>query len=167
VEPGSGDRVLVAWSSEETWVLAVLERAASGPVRLTTRADTELAVEGTLSLRATRTIAVHAPSVSVGTGTWFLRAADAVLSTERLSLSSVRALLEVRGVQAVLGAVETVAEHVMQRLGRSSRFVEGVDHVRAGCVDVSAESIMSLHAHDTLMTADGLFKADADQIHLG
>jgi len=165
--PEPGDRVLVGWSSGEAYVLSVLRRDGQGPARLVTRGDTELRVEGKLSLGATERIEATSPTISMAARSWLLRAADAVVSTERLSLSSARALLEMKGVEAVLGAVEAVAEHVLQRVGRSVRHVEDVDQVRAGRIDMAAESTMSVHAHDTLMTADGLVKVDAEQIQLG
>jgi len=167
LEPAEGDRVLVAWLGDEAFVVSVLTRAGRGPARLSMGGDAELRVEGTLSLEARDRIVARAPNVSIAARSWLVRAADAVLSTDRLSLSSARALLDLRAVEAVLGAVETVAERLVTRAGRSLRQVDDVDQVRAGRVEVASESTLSLHAHDTLVTADGLVKMDAEQIQLG
>ena len=39
--------------------------------------------------------------------------------------------------------------------------------MRAGSVDIAAESTLSLHSNDTLMSAERLVKVDAEQIQLG
>jgi hypothetical protein len=138
VAPEQGDRVLVAWCGPEAYVLAVLQRAEGAPVRWIARGDTELWVDGALSV-VSRTLSLH----------------------------SARARIDLGTVEALLGKVEAVAERVLQRVKSSYRFVEGADHVRAGSVDIAAESTMSLHSNDTLMSAERLVKVDAGQIQLG
>lgn len=138
VAPEDGDRVLVAWSGDEAYVTAVLERTEGATLKLVMRANTDLVVNGALSI-----------------------------ASRAFSLSSSRALFDVEHVDAVFGKVEAVIERVFQRVKRSYRFVEETDHVRAGCIDVAAENTMSLHAENTMVTADGLVKVDAEQIQLG
>ena len=138
VAPEEGDRVLVGWCGEEAYVLAVLHRREGASVRLVTRADTDLAVDGVLSV-----------------------------TSRAFSLSSVRAKLDLARVDAIFGKVEATIERVLQRVKSSYRFVEGADHVRAGSIDIAAESTMSLHSNDTLMSAERLVKVDAEQIQLG
>lgn len=138
VAPEVGDRVLVAWSGDESYVLAVLERTERAPVRLVTRGNTELVVDGALSV-----------------------------SSRAFSLASARALFDVERVDAVFGKVEAVIERVLQRVKRSYRFVEETEQVRAGCIDIAAQSTMSLHAENAMVTADNLVKVDAEQIQLG
>lgn len=138
VAPEPGDRVLVAWAEDEAYVTAVLRREDGAAVRLVTRADTELVVDGALSV-----------------------------ASRAFSLSSARALFDVERVDAIFGKVEAVIERVLQRVKRSYRFVEETEQVRAERIDIAAESSMNLHAHDTMVTADGLVKVDAEQIQLG
>jgi len=171
VAPERGDQVLVAWTRAAggaAFLLAVLERPGREPVRLETSVDTELRVEGRLTLSATKALeATSAEQISLSSERLLVRAVDALATTGRLSLTTGRALLDAESVQSVLGVVDTVAERVLQRVKRAYRFVEQTEQVRAGGLDYRARETMSFHSENATLTADGLVKIDAEQVQLG
>ena len=63
--------------------------------------------------------------------------------------------------------LETIAEHVLLRTRRSSRFVAETDQSRSGSVDTRAETSLHLHARAAFVSAQDLVRVDADQIHMG
>jgi len=63
--------------------------------------------------------------------------------------------------------VESFAERLVQFSRWSQRMVDGPDQVRSRQIDWRAEQAMQLQAQVLIANADKLFKADAEQIHLG
>jgi hypothetical protein len=149
-------------------VLAVLARGSTGPLRLRAAGDAELRVDGKLTLEARAGIeAASEGDVSLTGRHLRMRAAETILTTARLAVSSARSFLDLDRVEALLGAVDVVIDRVLERVGRSYRFVEEADQVRAGSIDYAADSTLNLHAENALVTADELVKVDAEQIQLG
>jgi hypothetical protein len=146
-EPEVGDTVLVARldDGESAFVLAILERETDAPLALRSPRDTEVRVAGKLSLVAD----------------------DATIAAPKFSLVSGAAELHATRLTAIVGSAEALFERVMQRARQVLRVVEELDHLRAGRIDYEAESVMSLHAENTTLTADGLVKMDGQQIQLG
>jgi len=147
VEPEVGDRVLVARSGEtgEAFVLAVLAREGDAPVTLLSPRDTALRTVGKLTVIAE----------------------DATIAAPTFSLHTAVAKIQATQAVAVLGSVDAVLDRLVQCAKRVFRVVEEVDHLRAGRVDYEAEGTLSLHAHDTTVTSEGLVKVDGEQIQLG
>lgn len=132
-------------SEVNAYVLAVLEREADGPVRIVSPRDTELRAAGKLSIAAS----------------------EATIIAPTFSLHTAVALLQATRVTAVLGSVDAILERIVQRAKQAFRVVEEVDHLRAGHIDYEANAMMSLHAANTTLTAEGLVKVDGEQIQLG
>ncbi len=50
---------------------------------------------------------------------------------------------------------------------RAYRFVEEMEHVRAGSIDYAARENVRFHGRNALVTAQQLVKMDGEQIHMG
>lgn len=171
LEPTDGDHVLLAIVPERgAFILAVLERGAGGE-------SARLAFDGDLEVSATsgRVVIAAKDGIDlVSTGDVGL-VGDRVKVTARAAEMVVDHLGVVGGtVQAQLAKVKVVAEtidqaadRIVQRVKRAYRFVAETEQVRAQRVDVAAQKTMSLHARNTVVTAEELVKVDGGQIHLG
>jgi hypothetical protein len=167
--PEAGDRVLIAWTGDECWVLAVLEREPNRTAWLESDGDLGIRVgAGRLTLAAQEGVDVATPGeTSVTTGRFNVNAVEAnmVIRGLRLLGASVEAKLEKLSTTAE--KVETVAERIHERAKRYYRFVQEFDQLRAGHMDYRAEKYARIHATDTVMTANQLVKIDGSQVHIG
>ncbi|MNR20145.1 hypothetical protein D3C85_1369730 [compost metagenome] len=60
-----------------------------------------------------------------------------------------------------------MAERVMQIARNALRFVDGVDQVRVGHLDLRAQETAIVHGKHVVITGKELMKVDAGQIHMG
>ncbi|MBI4952626.1 MAG: DUF3540 domain-containing protein [Myxococcales bacterium] len=169
VAPDVGDRVLCAVEGDAVFVLAVLEGAPGAATRVSADGDLKLqATTGRLTLGASEGIdLVTGKTVGVTGGAVHVRAQTGSVAVEELGFLS-------RLVRAEVGRVALLAEHVdstvtriVQRAKRAFRFVEEVEQVRAGTLDLRAENLAAIRADNTLVTARVLAKIDAAQVHIG
>ena len=127
---------------------------------VSTRGDVSLVAAGCVSLEAGERARLAAPEIE-------LHAGLARFVLDELLQVGRRANVYVGKLRHVGDMVEMVAEHVLTRVRRSSRFVEESDELRAGDVDHRAEHTMQMRAGTMLMTADTVVRVDAEQIHMG
>jgi hypothetical protein len=169
VEPRARDRVLVATSTSEAWVLAVLERADTAPVELRVDGDVTLAApSGRLGLVAQDGVAITTASeVAVASASLRVSTVAAEVSVDELGFFGRVLKGDVGRMQLVADAVDSVIGRVTQRAQRVYRFVEELEHVRAERLDMQAKRTLHLRGKDTLMSAEELMKINGDQIHLG
>lgn len=170
LEPLPGDRVLLASLGDgSSYVLAVLERAAGEPATLSVEGDCALRLpSGKLQVTtATGVGFVSAGEISMTSPSVEVKAAEGKVGLGRLTVVGKELFAEIASVKTTLGALDTVAERVMQKVQRAYRFVEELDQLRAKRVDYTAEKSMHLHGENALMTADGLVKLDGEHIHMG
>jgi len=169
VQPEPGDLVLVAEGGDVTYVLAVLERRGTQPLRLIGRGDVELAAEGgRLLLRGEAGIGIETP------GRLDASAEETVLQGRRARFSFAEATGSVRRMTAEFGAMKVVADalervvgRLMTRARRSYRFVEEGEHLRAGTIDHAAQGTMHIRAEHAVIKAGSIVKVDGGQIQLG
>jgi hypothetical protein len=169
VEPGVGDRVLVALS-DESFVLAVLcrEHRAEG-VTLSVEGDVTLRSRGgklamvaseAVTLTSAKRVEVTAPELEVrAMATSFFSA----------SLSYVGRTLdgEIDRIKVAARTVDRTFDRVSERIKRSFRTIEQIERVRAQELDVDVEGNLNVHADNTIMSSEKLVKIDGEQIHLG
>lgn len=169
--PEAGDSVLFAGSQAGgLFVIAILERPSGATTRIEASGDVTLAVShGRLVLAAARGVdVVSSGDVSLASTRMLkLSAPQSKLLIGSLSYLGQKLSAEVEQVTSLFGALETIAERVLQRVKRSYRFVDELDQLKAKDIDYSARENVRLRGHNTLVTADQIAKVDADQIHLG
>ena len=169
VLPEPGDRVLTSVADGMLWVTAVLERVSGAPMRLCAEGDvTIVSRRGDVALVAGRAIALDAAErVRVAAPEISLHAGVARFVLDELVQIGRRASLLVGKVRLAGEMIEMVADHVLTRARRSSRFVEESDQLRAGDIDHRADGTLQMRARTMLMTGDTVVRVDADQIHMG
>lgn len=176
VDPLLGDLVIVAVGDHDGagHVLAVLERPE---LEAGQTSQATLSVEGDLTLRTTSgrvQIAaqegvdiVTAKEAKVVAGSVSVSASQGSLMVEAMSVVGSVLKAEVDRVKVVGRALDHVFDRFTQRVKASYRTVEELDRLRAKNIDHVAEGTMKVHAREAVVTADGLVKMDAEQIHLG
>ena len=165
--PQVGDLVLFSGQDEASlYVLAILERDDQ---------DTEVSVEGDLSLRARRcemraldAIELRAGAKISAASTQFeVRASRAEAFLGRLEFIGRQLSVEVERARSVAVYVDRLFGSVRERVTNSYRTVEELEHVRAGSIDIASEGTTRVHGRHTLVGAEALVKVDGPQIHLG
>ncbi|GGJ21640.1 DUF3540 domain-containing protein [Neoroseomonas lacus] len=153
VEPEPGDRVLVARSGGAAYVLAVLERPGAAPMRVALPDGCSIEAEG--------------GRLDLAAGTLVLRARQGEVVVDALAVSGGTATLRVGTVTLIAEAIETLARRVIGRFGRSYRFVEESEQLRARDIDQRASGHLHLKGDTASIQAGAVVKVDANQIHLG
>jgi len=156
VAPETGDLVLLGGPpSTCPYILAVLERPGSPHARISTDGDV------TLELRSGRFIVAATEGVDLVSRKAVSVAAD------RIDVRAREGSLFLASVKLIAGVVDSALERLSQTVKRVYRTVTELDHLRAGQIDYASEHNLRLHGENTLLTARGLLKEDANQIHLG
>jgi len=172
LEPKVGDQVLVAVTDgDHSFVLAVLVQGAretKGGI---------LSIEGDMTLRApsgkvavvasdavsitsAKEVAVSAPELSV-------HSLKTTFFSESLSYIGRKIEGEVERLKVVAQVVDRTIDRVSEKIKRSYRTVDEMEQVKAGELDVVVKGNVSVHADNTILSADKLVKVDGEQIHLG
>jgi hypothetical protein len=162
--PAVGDRVLLVVEERgESFVLAVLEQRDASAATI--------AVEGDLTLRSIKgkvSVAAH-DGIDLVTAA-ALRLAGAaidVAAAEGISVIGSAVKAELDKVKLVATSLDSILERVSQRVKRSYRVVEELDHLQARHLDYTASGNAHVHGKNALVSADDLVKLNADQIHVG
>ncbi len=160
VQPRSGDTVTYVEAGETTYITSVLKRQDDAPLTLDLPPGTVIHCDGgTLELRAD-VLALRSRALSV-------EGEQAHLSVDQVVGVGQRASWSFGAVKFTAELLESFAERVLQFSRWSQRMIDGPDQVRSRQMDYRAEQVMQLQAQTMIATADKLFKADSDQIHLG
>lgn len=170
VEPSAGDRVLVALS-EESFVLAVLvqgERRVPG-VTLSVEGDVTLRSRGgKLAMVANEGVSLtSATKVEVSSPELEVRALKTSFFSASLSYIGRALDGEIDRIKVVAQTVDRTVDRVTERLKRSFRTIEEIEHVKAQELDLDVNGNLSVHSDNTIMSSEKLVKVDGEQIHLG
>jgi hypothetical protein len=170
VAPEAEDGVLVAVAEDgRVFILAVLDRREGAAVRLEAEGDLLLRLRnGRFAVAAQEGIELAtAKEASVISGGLRVNAAEARVGLDRLSYLGRFVEAEVEQVKLFAGSLDSVLGRLWQRVKRSYRVVEEVDHVRADQIDYAAKKNAQIRGRNALVTAEQLVKLDGEQIHLG
>ncbi len=168
--PEAGDLGLVATTSHgDAYFLAVLERDAATSARIEVEGGLDLCVtggalrvmaeEGAVVLSEKR-VGVVSAGVDVNT-----EDANVTVGTLQLLTRIVRA--ESETVNLVAERVDTWMTRLSQKVQRVYRVIEDFEQVRAGRVDYTVKTSLTMHAENASVTATKLVHLDGEQIHLG
>jgi hypothetical protein len=167
--PEIGDVVVLGLvTAGSCYLLSVLESAAAR-AELSFDGDVELSAHGgSVSVSASDAVRVTSPGdVTFAANRIELFASEANVVLESLKFLGKTVRVELERLKSVAGAIETVAERVVQIAKRSYRTVEGRDELRAGQIDYAADESLTVRARHASVTAEQLLKIDAEQIHIG
>ena len=170
VEPVLGDTVLISLTpSEHAYILGILERENERPVSLVFDGDVALrSRDGRLQLAAQE-------------GIDLVTAGDTALVSPELSVNSVQADVSIQYVSFfgtfLQGQIErmkligqtcdSVFERVSQRAKRCYRWVDEVEHLKAGQLNYVVKKLMSFRGKYSVLTAEEDVRIDGDKILMG
>ena len=169
IVPAVGDSVLLVSTERGAFVTAVLEREPGAKSTIALDGDLELRLEkGRFAVAAQEGVdLVSGKDVSVVASGLRVNAVEGNVVLQRLSFLGGAVRAELEKLKLVASTFDATLERLSQKVKRSYRSVEELDQVRAGSIDYTAKSVMSLHAENALVTAEELVKVDGEQIHLG
>jgi len=164
VRPEPGDKVLV--SIDElggAYVLAVLERARHR------RRPTCLVFDGEVRLQVRNGgLAVAADqAVTLAAGEVELDAHAGKMRIGALSFAGKIVETQVENVKLVANALSSVIRRTVQRVTSSYRYVEEHDEIQSSSTRMLVDGTLTMQTKNTMHTAEGHIKIDAEQIHLG
>lgn len=170
IEPLPGDTVLVSqagWGG--SYVLAILEREAEAPARLVFGGDVELKSEqGRVRVTAEEGIdLVSAGRTALVSRRLAIHSGEAEVNVPRLSLFGSLLHAQVDTVRLFGRACDSVFERVSQRVRRSYRWVEELEHVTAGQLRYLVKKLLSLRGKYSVITAEEDVRIDGDKILMG
>ena len=170
VEPREADFVLLAGApSGAAYVIAVLEREDGAGVELAS--DGDLAIKATggrvsiaaadgIDLATARDLSVLSEGVRV-------HAQTGSIVLDKLSYLGSFVRSEIGKLRQEGGVVERVVDRVTDRVKRSFRKIEEIDHVDSKIIHYAAKQVMTMRAKNAVVMAEELVKMDGEQIHLG
>lgn len=167
--PALGDRVAVLSAARgDCWVVAVLDRASPDTAaEVGVEGDMALRAGGTVSLEGARGVSIAGPAVRVATRALEVAAAEGRAVLETLSVLAGAAEAELGRARLTTGALDVVAERVHTRAKRVMRFVEEVEQLRVGGLDVVARRLMNLRGGTAVVSAEEVVKVDGAQVLIG
>jgi hypothetical protein len=170
VEPAVGDRVLVVGDpANALFIIAVLERPGNAPISIVTSRDIAVGVSnGSFTIAAAQGVnLVSAEDMTLASSELKISAPRASIFFENLTYIGSAVFAEIEKMKLVGRFFHSMIDSISQKVKRSYRVVEDIDHVRSSQIDYRASKNMSLRGQNALINAAELVKIDGDQIHLG
>lgn len=169
LRPAVGDRVLVARSADQAWILAVLDRDIDQTAEIGTEGDLALRSRtGRVQLSAETDIGLDSKRrISMSTGEFSLASRVTTAITGRLDCfgQSLRARFEDMNVMG--RSLKRLVDCFTSSSKVSLRETEQLEQIRAGTFDCRARENMTLRGRNILGKARDLAKIDGKQIHMG
>lgn len=172
LEPAPGDQVWFVSEAgpsdaQRSYVIAVLERDASAAARLSVEGEAELHAER-LTIVGERGLALRSPArVDLEGDELRVRGRLARVLLDECSMVLRSLFAHVSKSTFVGKLIETLAERISVHSQTSLRTTEQLDQVKAGAIEVRAESSAQIGAAQTFVTGGELVKVEGAQIHLG
>jgi len=172
VRPEAGDTVLLSFAAAgRCYILAVLERpggetapktlALDGQVELRIRrGGLNIAAAETLSLSSEQQIAIAAERLN-------LDARQGSARIDELSFFGRLFHSQVETVKHIADTLDTIVRRAVQRLTSSYRYIEEHEEIQSASTRMLVEGTLTMQTQNTMHTAEGHIKIDAEQIHLG
>ncbi|PHM28784.1 DUF3540 domain-containing protein [Xenorhabdus innexi] len=151
--PELGDTVLVTQVEGQHWLLAVLTRPEH-------QQQAEITVPGDLTLAPQGNLHFNSEELHIDADSGHCHIKKMHYTGESLSAW-------VTITQLIGNQFESVWQTITQLSHRLFRHTAQTEQVRAGQLDMQADSYLRLHAQNTLMSAKAVAKIDAEQIHVG
>jgi hypothetical protein len=170
IEPEPGDTVLVSRAGwQECYILAILQREAEAPARLVFGGDVELKSEqGRVRVAAQEGIdLVSAGRTALVSRRLAVHAGQAEVNVPQLSFFGTLFEAQVERIKLLGRACDSVFERVSQRVRRSYRRVEELEHVTAGQLRYLVKKLLSLRGKYSVITAEQDVRIDGDKILMG
>lgn len=170
LKPEPGDLVLLSVDGAGTaYVLSILERSNKTRNEMIFNGDLSLEVrEGNLDIKSGKNISLNSAS-GISTSSHALEI-SALEGTARISgLSFIGNVLNARieKIKLVADAVDSILRRAVQRLTSSFRYIEEHEEIQSASTRMLVDGTLTMQTKNTMHTAEGHIKIDAEQIHLG
>lgn len=172
IYPESGDTVLLSFAATgRCYILSILERpggelapktiAMDGQVNLQVRhGGLSFSAAETLSLTSGEKIAIAAEDLGIDARTGTVR-------IEELSFFGRMFRSQVETVKHIADTVDTIVRRTVERLTSSYRYIAEHEEIQSASTRMLVEGTLTMQTQNTMHTAEGHIKIDAEQIHLG
>jgi hypothetical protein len=169
--PETGDQVLISVDRfGRSYVLAVLERPQSGiENRLSLTGPTRLEVAGGgLHLTAENGVGLTSPAgIALSAAELNVQAARAEIGIEETTLTGGSLNVTIARIRTVARSLDGFVQQVVQRMGTCFRYVREHDETQAASARQLIDGTLTVRTGNSVHTAEGHVKIDAEQIHLG
>ncbi|WP_054029616.1 DUF3540 domain-containing protein [Desulfatitalea tepidiphila] len=169
--PAPGDQVLLSEDNfGRTYVLAVLERPGeSVENRLAFTGPTRLEVAGgDLTLTADTGIGLTSPAhVDMAAAELRVHAARAEIGLDETRLAGRSLSASIETIRTVARRMDSFVAHWVQRMSSCFRYIREHDETQAASARQLVEGTLTVQTGNSVHTAEGHVKIDAEQIHLG
>ena len=172
IKPEKDDVVLLSVNGEEqTYILSVLERPGGshpetilqfdGPVHLDVRGGgLRLTTDEALSFASREKMMLASPKLEVDTN-------EGIVRIEKMSFFGKFLLSHIEKMKVVADAMDSVFRRVVQRMTSSYRYVEEHEEIHSASTRMLVDGTLTMQTKNTMHSAEGHIKIDAEQIHLG
>lgn len=170
IEPDMHDEVIVKVLGDgRAYITAVLTREEGAKARMVVDGDLDLELKkGSFGVKAARGVRIMSgKAIDLSSGEISVRALAGEMAIQKLSYVGTLLRSEIESVKTIAGALDAVLDRFSQRVKRSYRTVEEIDHVRAKEIHYTAKENLFLNGGNAVVTAEELVKVDGEQIHLG
>ncbi len=172
VKPEKGDIVLLSVDATgRVYILSVLERPAGGSQPRTLLFDGQVNMlvrkggfhvsadeELSLASRSKMALAAHRLEIDANEGT---------ARIEELSFFGKMLHSRIEKIKIIADTVDSIFRRAVERLTSSYRYVEEHDEVQSASTRILVDGTLTMQTKNTMHTAEGHIKIDAEQIHLG
>lgn len=162
VMPEPGDTVLL--STDETgcsYILSILERPEKRTTRLAFGGDVEIQVrKGGMTVTTEEAISFAARDFE-------LNAHAGKVHIDSLSFAGRMIESQVAKIKVIAETLDSIIRRAVQRLRSSYRYVEEHEEVQSASSRMLVDGTFTIQTKNTMHTAEGHIKIDAEQIHLG
>ncbi|PTN36717.1 DUF3540 domain-containing protein [Desulfonatronum sp. SC1] len=169
--PDQGDQILLSVDRfGRAYVLAVLVRGDADTVnRLSFNGPTRLEIsDGDMSLSAQAGITLNSPTqVSMTAPELNIHAAQAEIGLEETHFTGKSFSANIERIRTMARNVDSFMHHLVQRMTSSFRQVREHDETQAASARQLVQGTLTVQTGNSVHTAEGHVKIDAEQIHLG
>ncbi len=169
VAPAAGDRVLVSRSPRECYVITVLERPSNQDMAIEFPRNVRLkAPSGLMEIASGKDLNLIAAEEARFTSTrMHITGGELAITSETLSACTRHVEAHSNSVRIISDTIDTVARRISQRVDTLMRWVEGVETLHIGSLIQTVRKALITHSEQTVMTAKGDMRIDAERIHMG
>lgn len=170
LKPEAGDLVLLSVDGAGTaYVLSILER--SGKTRNELIFDGDLSIEvrqGNFDVKSGKSISLNSASgISTSSQALDITALEGTARIAGLSFIGNVLSARIEKIKLVADAVDSIFRRTVQRLTSSFRYIEEHEEVQSASTRMLVDGTLTMQTKNTMHTAEGHIKIDAEQIHLG
>jgi hypothetical protein len=172
VRPEPGDKVLLSFTATgRGYILSVLERPGGkpAPINITLDGPVDLDIrQGGLSIAAAENISLAAGrKLSLAALEVGIDASRGAARIGELSFFGRLFQSQVETVKHIADTLDTIVRRAVQRLTSSYRYVAEHEEIQSASTRMLVEGTLTMQTQNTMHTAEGHIKIDAEQIHLG